>query len=271
MKRGTTDQLFRLAAFAAALAAGCGRPPVAPVAPVWLEARIAEQAQESAPGAAATSPVYKGVAQSNGERTDWKVQLDAGQCYWFSGHGDLTVDKLTLYLWDPKDSQVAHEKPNGRKVIMTYCAESTGMYRLQAKVVGGAGHYGVGIFAKKAPPKDAPASKQLIEREAAATAPGASRVGEYFVGSADKTDWHTALEAGNCYWFIGAGGPGIKQLFLYLWDPAGGRINQSKSISEKVNLGHCPTVSGMYHFQAKVDSGSGDYTVGVFMKKRTGK
>jgi hypothetical protein len=257
-------------AMSAALGSGCGQP-VAPVAPVWLDARIKELAVESAPGAEAAAPHYKGVANSSGGRTDWKVQLDAGKCYWFSGHGDFGVDKLTLYLWDPKDSQVAHEKPNGRKVVMTYCAESTGMYRLQAKVVGGAGHYGVGIYAKAAPPKEAPAAQtglvKVIEREAAAAAPGAVRVGEYFTGNADKTDWYTALDAGTCYWFIGAGGPGVKQLFLYLWDPNGSRINVSRSISEKVNVGHCATVSGMHHFQAKIDSGSGDYMVGVFAKK----
>ena len=34
------------------------------------------------------------------------------------------------------------------------------------------------------------------------------------------------------------------------------------------SLGHCPTVAGMYKFQAKVQSGSGDYKVGVYAKKQ---
>jgi hypothetical protein len=103
---------------------------------------------------------------------------------------------------------------------------------------------------------------------AKASAPDSERVGDHFAGHADHTDWYVALETGKCYWFIGAGDDDVKELYLYLWDPADKRITANKSENNRVNVGHCPTSSGMYHFQAKVNSGSGKYKVGVFAKKK---
>ncbi|MFO0546780.1 MAG: hypothetical protein U0271_00265 [Polyangiaceae bacterium] len=247
---------------------------VSPDAPSWLDDKVVEVGHAAAPEAVQVGTIYKGVAEKTGERTDWKVQLEANQCYWFSGVGDDTVERLHLFLFDGGNKRVAIEKSKKSTSTMTYCAEKTDMYRLQAKVQAGAGHFGVGIFSRKAPPKDVaekPKPRDLsedVEREASAVAPGSTRVGNYFQGSVDKTEWYTQLEVGKCYWFVAVGDADVDELSLYLWGPDNKRITENKSDSTKSNIGHCPKQSGMYKFQAKVTSGSGSYTVGVYAKAR---
>lgn len=266
-------------ALSAVLAAGChSAPPVASAPPPWLEAKIGEVATSAVPGAVPVGPPYKGVAYDKGGRTDWKLGLEAGKCYSFVAVGDETVEKLALYLWDPKDWRVTQDKAAGPTSVVTHCVEVPGLYRFQAKVTEGAGHYGVGVFATAAAPKAAPPppppepAKQdlsaLVEAEAGAVAPGATRVGNYFTGNADKSDWYTAMDVGKCYWIVGIGGTGIDELYLYLWDSKDKRITENKAKGSKSNMGHCPTTSGMFHFQAKVNSGSGDYAVGVYAKPK---
>jgi hypothetical protein len=137
----------------------------------------------------------------------------------------------------------------------------------------------VGVYVKAAPDGTVPApptgptapAQDLgaqCDAEAKASAPGAERVGDHFSGNADETDWYTALEVGKCYWFIGVGGEGVNELWLYLWDPADKRITANKAESNKVTVGHCPEKAGMFHFQAKIGSGSGEYKVGVYAKKK---
>jgi hypothetical protein len=254
--------------------------PLTPAPPEWLDTAVQDQAKQAAPGAGQVGDIYKGTAFKEGDHTDWQLTLEGGQCYFFSGAGDQTVEELFLYLWDPGGSRVATERGKSPRTILSYCTPSTtpGLYKLQAKVEEGHGHYAVGIFSKAAPtpapaPAPAPAAKgpdlgKVVDDMAKATAPEAERVGEHFSGEADKTDWYVALETGKCYWFIGAGEEDVKELWLYLWDPAEKRITVNKSENNRVTVGHCPTSGGMYHFQAKVNSGEGKYKVGVFAKKK---
>jgi hypothetical protein len=93
-------------------------------------------------------------------------------------------------------------------------------------------------------------------------------VGDFFTGSADKTDWYSALDAGKCYWFIGAGDEGIDQMHLYLWDPEDQRVTANKSTTNRATVGHCPQRSGMYHFQANIVAGTGTYKVGIYAKSK---
>jgi hypothetical protein len=87
-------------------------------------------------------------------------------------------------------------------------------------------------------------------------------------GSADVTDWYVALEASKCYWFFAVGDQGVERLSLFLWDPNGDRVADSKSETAEVELGHCPKTGGMFHVQAKVASGSGRYGMSVYGKTK---
>jgi hypothetical protein len=258
------------------------KAPLTPTPPEWLDTAVHEQAKQVSPDSEQVGDVYKATAYREGDRTDWQLSLEASQCYFFSGAGDQTVEELSLYLWDPSGSRVATERGDGPRTVLSYCTPPTmpGLYKFQAKIEEGHGHYAVAVYGKAAPapvavpvpaPVAAPAGPDLgkiVDDMAKASAPQAERVGEHFSGEADKTDWYVALETGKCYWFIGAGDDEVDELWLYLWDPQDKRITVNKSENNRVTVGHCPTSSGMYHFQAKVNSGEGKYKVGVFSKKK---
>ena len=267
-------------AIALAAAPGCRRhAPISPTAPSWLDGKVDEQGKAASQGGELVGTPFHGTSFKQGEGVDFQVLLDPTKCYWFSGVGDEQVQKLYLYLWDPADKRVQTKKVDGPMAVLTYCPETSGMFRLQGKVDEGVGHFAIGLYAKQAPtktvkveppPAAAPAGvdlEKIIDKSAAAAAPGAKRVGDFYASSADEQDWFTELDAGTCYWVVAAGTPGkVKKLWLYLWDSNNKRVTENKGETPNAMVGHCPKESGMFKFQAKVNSGSGDYKVGVYAK-----
>lgn len=257
------------------LLAACGHAshPVSTTPPAWLDGRadeVARSASSSKSGQRAGDTLH-GYASEDDGRHEWTVDLDDKHCYTFGGVGEGSVQKFALYIWDPHGKRENSERSGTSTAVMEYCPKIPGPHRLQGKVGEGYGHFAVAIYAtgglEKSPP---PASMEtLIEQQATSAAPGAVRTHDYFEGgpNADRTDWFATLEGGRCYWFIGAGETGqVKKLSMYLWDPHDKRITQTFAQGNTAMIGHCPAVSGMYRFQAKVESGSGRYKVGVFEK-----
>ncbi len=108
--------------------------------------------------------------------------------------------------------------------------------------------------------------QSCVDQQAVGQVPGATRVGDFLVGAGEKSDFSVMLEAGKCYWFSGVGDRNVERLMLYLWGPPNGnRLADAKPDSRNATLGHCPQLTGAYHFQAKVD-GEGQYVIGVYMK-----
>ena len=256
--------------------AGCGHKklPIAVTAAPGpdLEPRAEQEAKAAAKDGHRFSEALRGVGQED-EYTDWRIPLEAGQCYWFGYAGDAGVQRFSMYIFDPTDKRLDSARGKPRQGVFQHCALLNGMYRVQGKVAEGGGHYAVVVYSGKAPAVVLPPGEvkadlvALIEKQVASAAPGATRVGEYFAGSAETSEWYTQMEAGKCYWVVGAGEPGkVKRLYVYLWDPKSKRITENKSDSEISMVGHCAKEAGMYKFQAKVDSGKGDYKVGVFAK-----
>ncbi len=241
--------------------------------PADLEQRAEQEARASTKDGERVGEVLRGVAHEDDQFTDWRVQLEAGQCYWFGYAGDAGVQRFSMYIWDPQDKRLDSARGKPPQGVFTHCAQQNGIYRIQGKVSDGAGHYAVVVYKTKAAAPVAPPEEKMadlgaiIEKQAAAAAPGAKRVGDFYSDSAESKDWFTAMEPGKCYWFIGAGEPGkVKALFIYLWDPRNRRITESKNASDTAMVGHCAKEAGMYKFQAKIDSGKGNYKVGVYMK-----
>jgi hypothetical protein len=271
-------------------AAACNRSsaPMTPTPPDWMEPELSRIAQSLVPEAQQIGDTLKAVAFEEDDHMEWMVNLEAGSCYIITGVGDQTVEEMTLELKDPEDDDVVDETNAPPRVAMEWCTVMPGLYKLHAQVREGHGHYQAAVFlnpkrgsapapvpapADPAPakPKPQPAKTDLeaaIIAMAKSSASGSEQVGDFFEGSADKTDWYTALDSSKCYWFLGAGDDSISELHLYLWDPDDKRITANKSETNRVNVGHCPTVSGMFHFQAKVNAGSGSYKVGVYAKKK---
>ena len=262
----------------------CSHAPPVPSGPVpssdTLIPLVDAQALQTEPGGQRVAPHFLGATTEEDGHIDWNLTLEAGFCYTVAGVGGQGVKHLYLYMWDPTDKRVATEKPERPSVNLRYCPDFSGSYRVQAKTGEGYGPLAVGVYAVAAPPKAAPPPppppppvldlSAVIEQQAAAVAPGAVRVGEFYRGVAaggnDRSDWFTMLEPGRGYWFIGAGAPTVKELYLYLWNPQLQRVSDNRSSSNQSMIGHCPTVPGMYKVQAKVSSGKGEYQLGVYAK-----
>ncbi len=122
--------------------------------------------------------------------------------------------------------------------------------------------------AQPKPPSDSLGS--AVDMLAATSAPGAKRMGGFYSGHANEedehTDWFMTLEQGRCYAYVATGGPGVKELYVYLWGPRGNRVTDRREGSPGVTLQYCATQTASYHFQAKVADGSGDYKVGLYVK-----
>jgi|GEM_PF-3276258 len=117
-----------------------------------------------------------------------------------------------------------------------------------------------------APPITDPLSS-AVERLALTSMSGVHRVGDFYRGAGDKNthlDFFVPLQTGLCYLVAGQAGPGIGQLFLYMWDPTNKRVADNKPKMPMVTMPYCPTMPGMFHIQAKVGAGMGEYRVGVY-------
>jgi len=241
-----------------------------------LEVAADSQAHAGMPDGARFTPAFVGVAYNEDEGTSFSVPLQVGTCYTFGYASDETVGRVSLYLFTPANHRADSQRGGAPQGVFRHCANENGIYRLEAKVVAGAGHFVVVGYAKAAPivvtpvvvaPPPVQGIDELIARQAASAAPGAQRVGDLFVGTGDQSDWYTQLNAGACYWFIGAGDPAtVSSLYMYLWSPAMQRITENRSDTPMSMVGYCATVPGMYKFEAKLNKGKGTYKVGVYAK-----
>jgi len=218
--------------------------------------------------------ILHGETQQHGASQQFRVQLDAEHCYWFGGATDEMGEQIAIRVFDPSGKDVAVQKSKGQEALLEYCPSADGIYKVETKL-GHHGQFALAVYGgARLAPAVAPAGvadptpEELIAKEAPSAAPGGKRVGALFEGSAGETSWSAALTAGKCYWFIGAGQPGkVKKLSLYVWNPKNSRVTENKAESNVVSIGHCAKETGMFKFQAKVQSGSGLYKVGLFEKE----
>ncbi len=259
-------------------AAGCKEKiVVAPEAPPWFDTEIEKQAKQQAPDALQVGAIMKDVIAERDGTVEFSVQLEDHKCYWISGVGDETSNRLAIYLFEGKGRiAVASKKSKDSRALATHCVTTPGMYRIRLKTADGAGHVGVGIYGAKAleaPPPAAPKAQSWedieaqVSDEAGSAAPGATQAGKFFHGQ-DSQQWSVQMQAGKCYWAVVAGGDGVKEMALYLWGPDKKRITENKMDNKRATIGHCPTESAMFKFEAKVVGGSGKYAVGIFEKKK---
>lgn len=119
-------------------------------------------------------------------------------------------------------------------------------------------------------PSDAPPLQVLPEagkRSAAGMiAHGTPLAGKLAQG--ERSDHLLVLEAGRCYRVVGVAGPGVTDMDLFLYDPAGVQRNQDASQDRYPMLGKpieiCPVIAGAYRLQVQMYEGGGEFAVGVY-------
>lgn len=265
---------------------GCRRgkaaSPEAP--PPELDTMVEQQALAKVPGLGRIGDFYRGFAHDEDEGGEWMVQLEAGRCYWVSGIGDEHVDELWVAFYDAEDDKQEDEDDDDG-VMMEFCPEEPGMYKLAAEVKDGRGHFSVGLYTEGAvsatpvgvpgatTPTTAPAAGggdlgALCDAEAASVAPGATRVGAHFAGTGPTGEWDAQLEAGTCYTVVGYGDEGIQQLSVGLFDAKGAKLAQQVG-DRKAVAQHCASEAGTGKVKGRIVTGSGQYKVGLYAKAAT--
>ena len=139
----------QLAALPIVLAACASHEAVVvdPVLSPTLEVRADQQAHAAIPDGARLPDVLVGVATRAGEGTSWGVALHQGQCYALGFATDLDLERLNLALWSPANKRVANQRFKSTQGVLNYCAATNGVYRLEAKVIAGGGHFVVVSYA----------------------------------------------------------------------------------------------------------------------------
>jgi hypothetical protein len=110
-----------------------------------------KRAKAAAPAAKRVGDFFEGSGNSIGhdDRFDYPIQLDAGHCYWMIACGEPEkVKSISLYLWGPNNKRITEAKSDTPNPMLGHCANETGMFKFQAKITGGGGHFKAALYAK---------------------------------------------------------------------------------------------------------------------------
>ncbi len=114
-----------------------------------IAVRMAETASTHAEGLTPATPLLRG-ALGPGERQDFQAILVGRRCFRVLGVGTSTVIDLDLLLFDPNGVQVQQDTSADALPILGHahplCPERPGAYRIQARMLEGAGEFGVQVF-----------------------------------------------------------------------------------------------------------------------------
>ena len=114
-----------------------------------LQQQLQQLAGRYAPGMLSAGPIRRGVL-SAGEKRDYQMVLEAGRCFRVVGRGGEGVEDLDLFLFDPNGVQVRQDLGRDNAPVLgvaaPICPERSAAYRVQVRMVEGAGTYGVQLF-----------------------------------------------------------------------------------------------------------------------------
>ncbi|MGC4122825.1 MAG: hypothetical protein QM765_51285 [Myxococcales bacterium] len=92
-----------------------------------LAERALTLTKKTAPGATQVGQVLSAA----GRQVEWRVDLQAGHCYWFGA--ETSGKALAEYLFDPGDHKIAQVEPDLPEGMLTYCATINGSHKLIAR------------------------------------------------------------------------------------------------------------------------------------------
>ncbi|MSP59314.1 MAG: hypothetical protein EXR72_03055 [Myxococcales bacterium] len=112
-----------------------------------------------------------------------------------------------------------------------------------------------------------PMLAQQVSSIAASLAPGQAPVSQIF-GSFGAhrapVSFMVPLAAGTCYTFIGAGGMGVRDVDMFLFDPGNRRVGLDRRSDNYCQITFCTPFAGPYRVELKVKRGEGEVAVQAF-------
>lgn len=132
--------------------------PAEPDAPVELTppdpadaiaAAMYQRAGEFAADMVPATTLFRG-SLTTGQNQDYEAVLQPDRCFKVVGVGAATVTDLDLYLFDPSGAQVQQDTASDAYPVLgltePICPEARGNYRVQVRMFGGSGEFGVQVF-----------------------------------------------------------------------------------------------------------------------------
>jgi hypothetical protein len=110
-----------------------------------------KRAAGAAPGAKRIGDYFEGKGNSIGsdDRFDYPVQMDGGKCYWLIACGEPDkIKSIALSLWGPDNKRITDTRGDSPNPMIGHCATATGMFKFQAKITGGGGHFKAAVYSK---------------------------------------------------------------------------------------------------------------------------
>src|SRR5262249_25318566 len=127
----------------------------------------------------------------------------------------------------------------------------------QSQLDTGSGTPMLPVMATAPPPPSA--FDTALDRQALQTAPGARRSGGPYVGGGADEPSRLGTHVGHAR--LGTGGAGVNSLPHYRWTPDGSGEASPRGPPTTAVLGVCTKDPGLYHMQAKVARGGGQFPV----------
>lgn len=112
-----------------------------------------------------------------------------------------------------------------------------------------------------------PQLAQTIDSLAAQMAPGqrpVSRMHGAYGPYREGVSFIVNLKAGRCYTFVGAGGAGVGDVDMFLFDPTNRRVALDRRDDAWMNLTYCAPFAGPFRVELKVKNGAGEVGFRVY-------
>ena len=250
---------------------------------VDMHALLDRAAARHAPGMGQTAEP-RVAPMATGEDLEEEVVLAGGRCYRFIAVGGPGVEDLELHVYQGA-SEIARDTAMAAEAVASYCATAETPVRVRLRMYRGAGQIALAPYSGGPRPGTATAARarpaepvggetddylarQLRSRHAAV---GEGRVGATPVmratlRTAEDRSFPLPLEAGRCYTILAVGAPSVRDLDLYLLDPAGVEVQQDTGPDGHavVRTEPCPRWTGTYSVRARVFAGYGEVAVQAF-------
>ncbi len=224
---------------------------------------------------------------TTGEDLEQEVRLGGGRCYRFVAVGGPGVEDLELHVYQGS-SEVARDAAMASEAVASYCATADTPVRVRLRMHAGRGQVAVAPYSggrqhgtteagPRRPsgpavpvggPEDDFLARQIRThhgRVGEGRAPAGPVHRASLRTSQDRT-FPVRLEAGRCYTIVAVGAPSVRDLDLYLLDPAGLEVEADTGPANHavVQTDPCPRWDGTYTVRLRVFAGYGDVAVQAF-------